>query len=184
LNAEAAGEVGVRRACGCDVPRLLPLCIEHAAFERLPHGLDGRSATLAAALDATPPRLHAWLAYSGERAVGYATATVDFSTLAGAPYLHMDCLYVREGWRGRAIGQRLHRALRAFAVDGGCQAMQWQTPEWNEAAARFYLRLGARETLKRRYVLPLDAPAAQDELRVQRGLSGSCSRCRRDASPP
>jgi hypothetical protein len=28
--------------------------------------------------------------------------------------------------------------------------MQWQAPAWNGAAGRFYLRLGARETLKRR----------------------------------
>jgi hypothetical protein len=34
--------------------------------------------------------------------------------------------------------------------------MQWQTPEWNVDAARFYRRLGAAETIKRRYVLQLE----------------------------
>jgi len=150
--------VCVRRATGADLPALVPLCIEHAAFERIPHALDGHPAALAAALDASPARLHAWLAHSGDVPVGYATASVDFSTLAAAPYLHMDCLYVREGWRDRAIGRQLWETLRTFALSCGFTAMQWQTPEWNVEAARFYLRLGAEETRKRRYALALDQP--------------------------
>jgi ribosomal protein S18 acetylase RimI-like enzyme len=148
--------VYVRRATGADVARLVPLCIAHAAFERIPHALADRADALARALDATPARLHAWLAACDGVAVGYATASVDFSTLAATPYLHMDCLYVDEGWRGRAIGRQLWQAVQAFALACGCQAVQWQTPDWNEAAARFYLRLGARETRKRRYQFELD----------------------------
>ena len=153
-----AGDVPihVRRANGVDLVRLMPLCFEHAAFERLPQALAERPGALAAALDAQPPRLCAWIAECGDQAVGYATASVDFSTLDAAPYLHMDCLYVREPWRGHQIGTQLWQALRAFALDAGCTAMQWQTPEWNEAAARFYLRLGAIESRKRRYLYRLD----------------------------
>jgi GNAT superfamily N-acetyltransferase len=146
----------VRRACGADVPRLLPLCVEHADFERLPHALD-RAAELAAALDAAPPPLHAWLAECSDAAVGYATANLDFSTLAAARYLHMDCLFVREGWRARAIGRQMWRALHDFARSSGCRQIHWQTPEWNLDAARFYLRLAACEQRKRCDVLTLDA---------------------------
>jgi GNAT superfamily N-acetyltransferase len=149
--------VRVRRAGGADIGRLLPLCAEHAAFERLPHALDHAAADLAAALDDTPAPLHAWLAECGDKPVGYATASVDFSTLAAAHYLHLDCLFVREGWRNRAIGRQLWQALHDFALALDCRQMQWQTPEWNTGAARFYLRLGACELRKRRYVLALDA---------------------------
>ena len=148
--------VRFRRVYGTDLARLLPLCLEHAAFERLPQALAERSGALVAALDGQPPRLRAWIAECRNEVVGYATASIDFSTLDAAPYLHMDCLYVRERWRGRRIGARLWQALRAFALDAGCTAMQWQTPEWNEAAARFYLRLGAVESRKRRYLYRLD----------------------------
>lgn len=148
--------VQVRRARGGDVVRLLPLCVEHAAFERLPHDLAHAADALAAALDAAPPSLHAWLAECDGEPVAYATATFDFSTFAAARYLHLDCLYVREGWRNRAIGQQLWEAVRAFALASGCRQMQWQTPDWNADAARFYLRQGAREARKRRYVLALD----------------------------
>lgn len=150
----------VRRARGTDVPRLVPLIVEHAAFEGLQHRLAGRAEALAAALEATPPRLHAWLAECAGDAIGYATASIDFSTLDAAPYLHMDCLFVREGWRGRSVGLHLWQAVRAFAEGCGCAAVQWQTPEWNEAAARFYLRLGAQERRKRRYAFALEAVGA------------------------
>jgi GNAT superfamily N-acetyltransferase len=152
--------VQVRRAGGADISRLLPLCIAHAAFERLPHALDHAATDLAAALDAVPAPLHAWLAECGDEPVGYATASVDYSTLAAARCLHVDCLFVREGWRGRAIGRQLWRMLQGFALASGCCQMQWQTPEWNVDAARFYRRLGACERRKRRYVLALDTSAS------------------------
>lgn len=91
----------------------------------------------------------------GDTAIGYASATLDFSTLDQATYLHMDCLFVRDAWRGHGIGRLLWNAVHAFAGERGCRNMQWQTPEWNIDAARFYRRLGAREMIKRRYVLAL-----------------------------
>ncbi|QNK03330.1 GNAT family N-acetyltransferase [Dyella telluris] len=145
----------IRRATGIDVPALLSLGAEHAAFEQLHHRASQRPAALAGALDSDPPRLHAWLALQDDNAVGYASATLDYATLDGADYLHMDCLYVREAWRGQAIGLGLWHAIREFAQVRRCAAIQWQTPSWNVHAARFYRRLGAAETAKLRYCLPL-----------------------------
>ncbi|WP_266168742.1 GNAT family N-acetyltransferase [Dyella subtropica] len=146
-------DITVRRAYGADVDRLVPLCAEHAAYERISHAGDQRIDALIHALDSSPAHLHAWIAEAGDSAVGYVTATLDFSTLDRAVFLHMDCLYVREGWRGRAIGWRLWREVYDFARAHGCRNMQWQTPQWNEDAARFYRRLGASELSKRRFTL-------------------------------
>ena len=146
----------IRSAGGNELPALLLLCVEHAAYERIGHALDRRSEALAAALDATPPRVHAWLAWNGNDAVGYATATIDFSTLDAATFLHMDCLYVRDAWRGLGIGKRLFDTLAAFANASACASMQWQTPAWNERAAHFYRRLGATELPKRRFTWRCD----------------------------
>lgn len=151
-------QLAIRRATGTELAALLPLRAEHAAYERIDidYALAPRVDALAAALDAVPPRVHAWLAWMDDRAVGYATATIDFSTFDAAPFLHMDCLYVREAWRGYGIGLQLFDTLRSFAGSRGISAMQWQTPDWNEPAARFYRRLGARAQLKRRFALALD----------------------------
>jgi len=146
--------VQVRRADAGDIDLLLPLCAEHAAYEQLAYSTDAGIDDLARAL--ATGRLHAWMAMDGETAVGYASATLDFSTLDRTIYLHMDCLFVRDGWRGSGIGQLLWDALRAFACTQGCRNMQWQTPDWNADAARFYQRLGATENRKRRYVLSLE----------------------------
>ena len=149
------GAIAIRRAGGADLNALLQLGAEHAAFEQLRHQAAQRPASLASALEHEPPRLHAWLAESDGGAVGYASATRDFSTLDAALYLHMDCLYVREGWRGQGIGRRLWDAVRDFARASQCLAIQWQTPWWNVDAARFYRRLGATEHAKLRYCLSL-----------------------------
>jgi GNAT superfamily N-acetyltransferase len=148
-----AARVQIRRAAAPDAALLWRLCVEHAAYERLEHpgGVD----ELAWALG-TGSVLHAWIAMQDGAALGYASATLDFSTLDGATYLHMDCLFVRDGWRGLGIGRLLWQAVHAFAGERGCRNMQWQTPQWNADAARFYRRLGASEMIKRRYVLPLD----------------------------
>jgi GNAT superfamily N-acetyltransferase len=151
------GAIAIRRASGADLNALLQLGAEHAAFEHLDHQAARRPASLASALEHDPPALHAWLAESDGSAVGYASATRDFSTLDAAFYLHMDCLYVREGWRGYGIGRRLWDAVCDFAQASQCAAIQWQTPWWNVDAARFYRRLGASENAKLRYSLSLAA---------------------------
>jgi GNAT superfamily N-acetyltransferase len=147
----------IRPAAPTDIAAVLPLMAEHAAFERLDYMQQARLDMLPAALVTTPPRLYLWLAQVDDAIVGYASATLDFSTLDRATYLHMDCLFVRTGWRGHGIGRGLWHRLRDFAYARGCLNMQWQTPDWNEDAARFYRRLGAKEWLKRRYTLRLDA---------------------------
>lgn len=151
MNAADAVPVLIRRAGAADVPTLLPLCAAHAAYERLPQASEQRLDALARALQGEPPPLYAWIAFAAEQAVGYASATLDFSTLDRASYLHLDCLYVAAGWRNRSIGAALWERARTHALDLGCRAIQWQTPAWNIDAARFYRRLGATETAKRRY---------------------------------
>jgi len=155
-SAEVEHAPTIRRASGADVTVLLALVAEHAAYERLPQRAGQRSSALASALDHEPPQLYAWLAEVDSEVVGYASATRDFSTLDAAFYLHMDCLYVREGWRGHGMGQQLWRTVRDFARARRCAALQWQTPWWNLDAARFYRRLGPTEAAKLRYHLSLD----------------------------
>ncbi len=145
----------VRAAVARDAAALAPLCADHAAYERLPYRAVGHTDRLHAAL--TSGQLHAWLllGQSGS-AVGYASATLDFSTLSGQGFAHMDCLYLAPAARGQGGGQMLVQAVLAFARAQGCSTLQWQTPDWNVDAMRFYARLGARASSKQRYTLQLD----------------------------
>jgi len=146
----------VRRVSRQDLAALVVMCGEHARYERATLVAAGMAERLARALFAPSPRLHAWVAEAHGELLGYATATVEFSTWQAREFLHMDCLFVREGRRGDGVGVSLLAAVIAAARHTGCAEIQWQTPDWNADAARFYRRAGASEKPKRRFFLQLD----------------------------
>jgi GNAT superfamily N-acetyltransferase len=88
--------------------------------------------------------------------VGYMTATLEYSTWEAQVYVHMDCLYLREPFRGRGLGRGMIQVLRAFAAERNCRLIQWQTPVENADGIAFYERIGARSKAKRRYFLHLE----------------------------
>ena len=134
------------------VTALLPLIEAHARFERA--AATCTADTLKSALAEPDALLFAWLAFDEMgRAIGYATATRDFSTWTGKPFLHLDCLFISETARGTGAGTQLLDAVRMFAVRLGIVELQWQTPEWNAPAERFYMKQGATVTDKRRFRL-------------------------------
>ncbi len=146
----------VRPAALDDLDGLVELCREHARYESAEFDPRGAVDRLRDAIFSRPVRLHAWVAASGDTLTGYATATAEFSTWAAREYLHMDCLFVCDGQRGAGIGAALLAAVVAHARKGGFAEIQWQTPIWNEDAARFYRSNGAVENIKRRYFLDTD----------------------------
>ncbi|ADV26587.1 GCN5-related N-acetyltransferase [Pseudoxanthomonas suwonensis 11-1] len=144
----------VRRAAPGDMQALLELVAEHAAFEQATARPDAQA--LSEAIFGARPRLLCWVAAGQDAPAGYMTATCDFSTWQARPFLYMDCLYLRATARNHGLGARLLDALREHARLADITRLQWQTPEWNQAAARFYRRQGARELRKRRFVLELE----------------------------
>lgn len=145
--------LSVRAARPEDAPALADLCAAHAAYEGLDYQAAGHAQRLHAALH--KGRLHAWLALQDETAVGYVSVTLDFATLSAQPFLHMDCLYLAPEARGQGRGHALMQVAQAFGKAQGCSTMQWQTPDWNQAALQFYERTGARGLAKQRYTLAL-----------------------------
>jgi GNAT superfamily N-acetyltransferase len=138
-----------------DVDNLVELCAEHAAFERSPFEADGKADRLRAALFGSTPVLRAWVATVKDEVVGYATVTEDFSTWEAAPFLHIDCLFVRPGYRNGGVGAALLKAAVQYASERDLHEVQWQTPAWNSDACRFYLRHGATTHDKARFCLQI-----------------------------
>lgn len=141
----------IRPASAVDAEAMVPLIRSHAAYERAEAEVS--VADLRSALDRKPPPLAAWIAERPTGLTGYATATLDFSTWTGQPFLYLDCLFVQEGCRGSGIGAALLEAVRAHAAERNVTEIQWQTPDWNKDAARFYLREGASMLPKARFTL-------------------------------
>ena len=146
---------GVHTVRPCDIPSLVALCAAHADYERAAFDTPGKVESLHRALFASSPRLYAWMAWREGAPVGYATASIEFSTFAACEYVHMDCLFVDASVRGNGIGEALMGAVigKARSVDLG--EVQWQTPEWNAGAIRFYVRQGAVAKAKQRFFLAL-----------------------------
>ncbi|MCP3757430.1 GNAT family N-acetyltransferase [Streptomyces sp. TBY4] len=147
----------VRPARPGDLPRLVELMREHMVYERSAPRPAGLADRLGAQLFADGARLRVLLAETphGEVA-GYAACSAEFSFWEARHYLHMDCLYLAEEARGHGLGAALMDGVAALARELGLGHVEWQTPDWNEGAIRFYDRLGATGKPKLRYALPVE----------------------------
>ncbi|MEM8993352.1 MAG: GNAT family N-acetyltransferase [Acidobacteriota bacterium] len=153
--AARAAPATVRRLDGDaprgDLERLLEMCAEHAAYERSSFRESGQVERWRRHLESG--RLRLFFAEIAGEAVGFAAATLEYSTWDADEYLHLDCLFLRPGARGRGAGTRLLEAVAAHAREAGRRQIQWQTPPWNEKAVAFYRGRGATARPKLRFVL-------------------------------
>ncbi|MFE3559796.1 GNAT family N-acetyltransferase [Streptomyces sp. NPDC059193] len=148
----------VRRARVGDLPRLVELMREHIAYEKSAPRPPDLAERLGPQLFAEDARMWVLLAQTPDGGVaGYAACSAEFSFWDAGHYLHMDCLYLAEEARGHGLGAALVDGVRELARELGLGQVQWQTPDWNEGAIRFYDRLGATGLAKRRYGLSVDA---------------------------
>ncbi|KAB2349681.1 GNAT family N-acetyltransferase [Actinomadura rudentiformis] len=136
-----------------DLAELALLCAAHAEFERAAPPLHDLADRLRPALFAPQPRLWCLVVCAADELVGYLSYTLEFSTWQAAEFLHMDCVFLTEAYRGRGLGAELLDHLRGIARQIGVTQIQWQTPSWNNDAIRFYDRSGAHGEPKIRYTL-------------------------------
>jgi GNAT superfamily N-acetyltransferase len=126
------------------------------------HGLDPAvRAQLIGAL-ARVPGFHGALAWHEGRAVGLLHGFTGFSTFAARPLFNVHDIVVREGWRGRGVGQALLAWAETLARRLGCCKLTLEVLAGNERALRSYARAGYEP-------YELD-PAAGHALLMQRKL--------------
>jgi GNAT superfamily N-acetyltransferase len=127
-----------------DVPVLLQLVRELAAYEREPDAVEATEAMLAAALFGPAPvaSCSVALGLDGE-VVGFALWYVTFSTWRGRPGLWLEDLFVRPSARGTGLGKALLQQLARTCVERGYGRFEWWVLDWNAAAIGFYRSLGA-----------------------------------------
>jgi ribosomal protein S18 acetylase RimI-like enzyme len=145
----------IREARPADIAEIIRLCGEHAEYEQADYDATGKEERLLHHLFADTPRLYCLLAVQDNEVLGYATYMYEFSTWDAGFYTHMDCLYLRPRARGQGIGEALVQEIAKAAKAQGCSLMQWQTPDLNVRAIKFYNRIGARAKGKQRFYLYL-----------------------------
>ena len=92
------------------------------------------------------PPFECLLAERAGRPVGLALFYPSYSTWQGRPGIHLGALFVVEEERRRGVGTALFERLAAIAVERKCGTLEFAALNWNDAAATFYDRLGARAT--------------------------------------
>jgi len=144
-------DLQVRPIEPCHLDALLALCREHAAYEKADFHENGQVERWRTALFADEAALHGWIATDDGEPCGYMTVTIDFATWNAAPFAYMDCLYLREDYRGLGLGRVFLEQLCEFAVANRCGRAEWQTPPDNDLGIGFYQRMGARAVPKARF---------------------------------
>ncbi len=143
----------IRFAQPSDLEEIINLCEEHAEYEQANYDRTDKLEKMKRALFESPtPPLHCLMATDVDSHVlGYATYMRQFSTWDATPYIYMDCLYLRPVFRSQGIGVKLMDRIQEEAKVLGCSLIQWQTPEFNTRAIKFYKRIGATSKSKERF---------------------------------
>ena len=127
-----------------DVPVILELIRDLAAYERAPDEVTATEQQLADVLFGERPAAEVLLAFEDKSPVGFAVYFYNFSTWLGRPGLYLEDLFVKPERRGNGYGRALLVELAKIARDRGCGRMEWAVLDWNESAIKFYGSLGAK----------------------------------------
>jgi GNAT superfamily N-acetyltransferase len=138
--------LSIRPADKADVPLILELIRELAAYEREP---DKAIATAEDLLrdgfaPGAAPKFRVVIAEWEGQPVGFALFFYNYSTWWGRAGIHLEDLFVRPESRGKGIGKALLVHLAKIAVSENCRRLEWQVLDWNKPAIDFYESLGAK----------------------------------------
>ncbi|MCB9841412.1 MAG: GNAT family N-acetyltransferase [Phycisphaeraceae bacterium] len=75
--------------------------------------------------------------------VGHAWFYFHPSTFSGEKWLYLEDICIHQAHRSRGLGRLAMAALARLALERGCTGMHWSVVSGNDAAMRFYERLGA-----------------------------------------
>ncbi|MBC8753861.1 GNAT family N-acetyltransferase [Kordia sp. YSTF-M3] len=134
-----------------DIPQIIELCAAHAEFEQASYDADGKAELLKKHLFISENSVKCLVVEANQELVGYATFIKQFSTWDANHYVYLDCLFMKDKTRNQGLGLQLMEEIKAYAKNEECTIIQWQTPNFNTNAIRFYKRLGATSKNKERF---------------------------------
>jgi len=136
--------LNIRPATVADVPVILQLIRDLAAYERAPNEVTAIKEQLVDVLFGKKPAAEVLLAFENGTPVGFAVFFHNFSTWLGRPGLYLEDLFVKPEMRGKGYGRALLVDLAKIARERGCGRMEWAVLNWNDPAIQFYRKLGAK----------------------------------------
>ena len=140
------GNVAVRGATPSDIPTVLTLLRELAAYEGKLDCVSIDEALLAEHAFGERACIELLLGLLDGNAVSYALFFPHFGSFRGRPWLYLEDLYVQPGARGSGVGRAMMAHLARLTVKRGWAGMAWGVLDWNESAFAFYRGLGAAKS--------------------------------------
>lgn len=135
----------IRTATPDDVPAILGMIHDLAAYEREPDAVRTTEPQLHAALFGPDAVASALLASGADgEPAGFALWYRSFSTWEGVPGIYLEDLFVSESARGSGLGRELLSALARIARHRGWRRLEWAVLRWNAPSIEFYDALGGR----------------------------------------
>ena len=140
---EIKADFEIRQAEEEDVPEILELIKALAEFENLSDEVVATEELLKITLFGKNSPAEVQIAYDKNKTLGFALYFRTFSTFLGRPGIYLEDLYVRESARGKGVGEALLRRLAQRTREIGGGRLEWSVLNWNEAAIKFYQKMGA-----------------------------------------
>ena len=138
-----------------DIHQIIDLCEAHANYEQCDYSKENKVDKLSNNLFSSSPKLYCLVVEQNNKLIGYATYMKQYSTWDACEYIYMDCLFMNENTRGFGIGEQLVRKIQEEGKKLNCKLIQWQTPDFNIRAIKFYKRIGAKSKIKERFFLEI-----------------------------
>ncbi|MBK9733148.1 MAG: GNAT family N-acetyltransferase [Chitinophagaceae bacterium] len=127
----------IRKAEKKDVPAMLALIKELAAYEKAPQEVSNTIERMEQDGFGEQPSFFSHVAELDGMVVGVAIYYTAYSTWKGK-YIYLDDIVITEKFRGHGIGKQLFDGVGAFAKSIGANLLRWHVLEWNEPAINFY----------------------------------------------
>jgi len=126
-----------------DLPRVLELIKELAAYERAPQEVTNTVEQMEKDGFGSKPIFGFFVAELQGFIIGISLYYWRYSTWKGKR-LYLEDIVVTEKERGHGAGKMLFERTMELAIVENCSGMMWQVLEWNEPAINFYKKYGAR----------------------------------------
>jgi GNAT superfamily N-acetyltransferase len=133
----------IRAANAQDVPLMLQLIRELAAYEREPDAVVATEEDLLRDGFGAEPKFRVLIAEWDRGAAGFALYFYHYSTWLGRAGIFLEDLFVKPELRGKGIGKALLMELAKIAAKNGYYGVKWEVLDWNQPAIDFYEKLGA-----------------------------------------
>ncbi len=140
----SSASLRIREAVPADVPEMLALIRDLAAYEKEPAAAVATEEDLLRDGFGAQPYFRCIMAEWDGAIAGFALYFFQYSTWEGRPALYLEDLFVRDAFRKRGIGVALFQRLAKIAVERHCTRFQWECLDWNQPALDFYETTGAK----------------------------------------